>query len=83
MERAGGRSRSSAPDRAGLAAAIPLTHYEFRVAVVYDERANVGLRFHGEIENWSTEVDVTALLARMGIKTNFFCRLHAGRSLRS
>ncbi len=60
---------------AGLAAAITLAHFGFRV-VVYDERADVGHRFHGDfqgLENWSTEADVTALFVRMGIKTNFLC----------
>ena len=60
----------------GLVAAITLAHHGYRV-VVYEERADVGRRFHGDfqgLENWSTKEDVTDLLAQMGIKINFLCQ---------
>lgn len=59
----------------GLVAAITLAHHGYSV-VVHEERSDVGHRFHGDfqgLENWSTEEDVTNLLARMGIKINFPC----------
>ncbi len=59
----------------GLAAAIVLRHAGFPVTV-YEERKDVGHRFHGDfqgIENWSLQENVLDQLARMGIKTNFQC----------
>lgn len=59
----------------GLVAALTLAHHGYSV-VVYEERADVGHRFHGDfqgLENWSTKEDVTDLLARIGIKINFLC----------
>lgn len=43
---------------------------------MYEDRSDVGHRFHGDfqgLENWTTEEDVTDLLARMGIEINFLC----------
>lgn len=60
---------------AGLTAAITLAREGYPV-VVYEDRSDVGHRFHGDfqgLENWTTEEDVTHVLARMGIKINFLC----------
>lgn len=59
----------------GLVAAITLAHHGYSVTV-YEERADVGHRFHGDfqgLENWSAKENVTDLLARIGIKINFLC----------
>jgi flavin-dependent dehydrogenase len=58
---------------AGLACAIVLAHAGRRV-VVHEARARVGARFHGDfqgLENWSSDEDVLAELARAGIGTGF------------
>lgn len=65
---------------AGLTAAITLAR-EGCPVVVYEDRSDVGHRFHGDfqgLENWSTEEDVTDQLARMGIKINFLCEPYFG-----
>src|SRR3989338_9605978 len=53
----------------GLVAAINLARAGYKVTV-YEEKAYVGHRFHGDyqgLENWSTKEDVTLLLERIGI----------------
>jgi len=53
----------------GLVAAINLARAGYSVTV-YEEKADVGHRFHGDyqgLENWSTKEDVTLLLERIGI----------------
>ena len=53
----------------GLAAAINLARAGYSVTV-YEEKTDVGHRFHGDyqgLENWSTKEDVTLLLERIGI----------------
>jgi flavin-dependent dehydrogenase len=60
---------------AGLVAAIVLQRAGFEV-IVYEERTDVGLRFHGDfqgIENWSREKDVLHQLCEMGLSVNFRC----------
>lgn len=59
----------------GLVAAIALAHHGYHVTV-YEERSDVGHRFHGDfqgLENWSAKEDVIDLLSRIGIKINFLC----------
>ena len=54
---------------AGLVAAITLARAGRKV-VVYEEKPDVGHRFHGDfqgLENWSSEEDVTTILERLGI----------------
>lgn len=68
---------------AGLVAAITLRKEGFAVRV-YEERRDVGLRFHGDfqgIENWSEEEDVLTQLHRMGITINFRCAPFYGGTL--
>lgn len=58
---------------AGLAAAIELARNGVDV-VVYEQRSEVGRRFHGDfqgLENWTTEDDVGVWLARLGIAMDF------------
>jgi flavin-dependent dehydrogenase len=58
---------------AGLACAIQLAHAGRRV-VVHEARGRVGARFHGDfqgLENWSSDEDVLAELARTGIEASF------------
>jgi len=58
---------------AGLTAAIQLAREGVPV-VVHEKRADVGTRFHGDlqaVENWSTPADVLQELARMGIEPTF------------
>lgn len=58
---------------AGLAAALSVTAAGQR-ALVYERRADVGGRFHGDfqgLENWTTRGDVLKELATMGIDTGF------------
>ena len=58
---------------AGLAAAITLARAGRRV-VVHEARNEVGARFGGDLqglENWSSEEDVLAEFARLGITTEF------------
>ncbi|HEY5648948.1 MAG TPA: NAD(P)/FAD-dependent oxidoreductase [Nitrospiria bacterium] len=59
----------------GLAAAIGLRQAGFEVTV-YEERKDVGHRFHGDfqgIENWSLEQDALEKLHQMGLSINFQC----------
>lgn len=54
---------------AGLVAAINLARAGYRVRV-YEERPDVGHRFHGDfqgLENWSSKEDVTVFLERIGV----------------
>jgi flavin-dependent dehydrogenase len=58
---------------AGLLAAIALSRAG-RPSVVVERRAEVGARFHGDfqgLENWSTNEDVLAELAGMGVSAAF------------
>lgn len=58
---------------AGLSAALTVTAAG-RKAAVYEQRADVGVRFHGDyqgLENWSTEQDVLEELASIGIEPVF------------
>ena len=58
---------------AGLAAAITAARAG-RPVVVYEQRANVGGRFHDDfqgLENWTTDGDVLEELAAFGVEVNF------------
>jgi len=58
---------------AGLAAALTIVH-SGRAARVYEQRHDVGLRFHGDfqgLENWTTPIDVLDELQQLGIATDF------------
>lgn len=60
---------------AGLAAAITVAHSGGR-AIVYERRADVGGRFHGDfqgIENWTTRGDAIDELSALGIRRTFAC----------
>ena len=65
----------------GLACAIALARAGYAV-VVHERRPHVGGRFHGDfqgLENWSSEDDVVAELARNGIAPTFDCHaVHDG-----
>lgn len=57
----------------GLAAAIAIAHRGGR-ARIFEQRKDVGARFHGDfqgLENWSTEGDVLEELASLGIEPTF------------
>lgn len=59
----------------GLAAAITLAKAG-RPVEVFEQSADVGQRFNGDLqglENWSTEKDVLADLTAMGLEVNFHC----------
>jgi len=61
---------------AGLAAALTVARAGGR-AIVHEQRAQVGARFHGDfqgIENWTTPADALEELARIGIEPTFECR---------
>lgn len=61
---------------AGLACAIVLARADYPV-IVHEQRPCVGGRFHGDFqgpENWSSDEDVLAELARYGIEPSFECR---------
>lgn len=61
---------------AGLSAALTARAAGARVTV-YEKRADVGMRFHGDfqgLENWTSETDVLAEIAGLGIQANFDCR---------
>lgn len=61
---------------AGLVAAINLARAGCKVTV-YEERPDVGHRFHGDfqgLENWSSEEDAAVLLERLGIQINYTCQ---------
>ena len=58
---------------AGLAAAIAARKLGLS-AIVYERRADVGSRFHGDfqgLENWTTEGDVLTELAALGVEPVF------------
>ncbi|NIR40201.1 MAG: FAD-dependent oxidoreductase, partial [Actinobacteria bacterium] len=58
---------------AGLAAAIELARNGTQVTV-YEARASVGSRFHGDfqgIENWTTADDVRDWLERLHLRLDF------------
>ncbi|MDX1250668.1 MAG: NAD(P)-binding protein [Gammaproteobacteria bacterium] len=60
---------------AGLAAAITIARHGRR-AVVHEQRAEVGGRFHGDfqgLENWTTQGDVLEQFAGIGIAPTFDC----------
>jgi flavin-dependent dehydrogenase len=60
---------------AGLSAALTAARAGRRVAL-YERRAEVGSRFHGDLqglENWTTPGDVLEELAGMGIDATFDC----------
>lgn len=60
---------------AGLAAALAVTRAG-REARVYEKRAEVGARFHGDfqgLENWTVETDVLDELGALGIEAGFDC----------
>ena len=68
---------------AGLTAAIVLRRAGYAVKV-YEERKDVGLRFHGDfqgLENWSEEEDVLDQLRKTGITINFRCAPFYGGTL--
>lgn len=59
----------------GLTAAINLARSGYGVSV-YEQEADCGKRFHGDlegIENWSSQSDVLEDLTSMNIKVNFDC----------
>ncbi|MEW6109816.1 MAG: NAD(P)/FAD-dependent oxidoreductase [Nitrospirota bacterium] len=65
---------------AGLTAAIVLRKHGSPVRV-YEMSSDVGHRLNGDfqgLENWSSEEDVTELLKRSGIETNFLCAPYYG-----
>ncbi len=58
---------------AGLAAALAAVK-SGRQAVVFEKRADVGGRFHGDfqgLENWTTDVDVLDELGSLGVEAGF------------
>lgn len=58
---------------AGLAAALAVGRLGLR-ACIYERRADVGLRFHGDfqgLENWTTEGDVLEEIATFGVEPEF------------
>lgn len=58
---------------AGLSAALAARAHGRKV-VVYEKRPDVGARFHGDfqgLENWTSDTDVLAELAGLGLHTNF------------
>ncbi len=60
---------------AGLAAALAAAR-SGRPVTLYERRAEVGSRFHGDLqglENWTTPGDVLEELATLGIETTFDC----------
>ncbi len=60
---------------AGLAAALTVARAGGH-AIVYEQRVNVGGRFHGDfqgIENWTTRRDALEELATLGIEPTFDC----------
>lgn len=78
------RPQRSAPRRvavvgagpAGSAAALELARHGVEVTV-YEQRRQPGGRFHGDLqglENWTTDEDVCAWLARLGIRMSFDTR---------
>ena len=65
---------------AGLTAAIVLAKHGIDVNV-YERQRRVGHRFHDDLqglENWTTEGDVLAELAQIGIEVNYHCRPFMG-----
>ena len=57
----------------GLSAALAARTRGIEVTV-YEKRADVGVRFHGDfqgLENWTAKTDVLAELEAIGIQTNF------------
>ena len=67
----------------GLTAAIVLRKAGYAVKI-YEERKDVGLRFHGDfqgLENWSEEEDALEYMRRIGIDINFRCAPFYGGTL--
>lgn len=57
----------------GLSAALA-AHEQGAEVTVYEKRLDVGARFHGDfqgLENWTSDTDVLAELAGLGIQANF------------
>jgi flavin-dependent dehydrogenase len=68
---------------AGLTAAIVLRQHGYPVRV-YEAAEDVGHRLNGDfqgLENWSSEKDVTQLLADIGIERNFVCEPYHGSTI--
>lgn len=64
----------------GLAAAIALRKAGYGVTV-YEERKDIGMRFHGDfqgIENWSRDEDALLQLRGFGIEINFLAAPYFG-----
>jgi len=68
---------------AGLTAAIVLARHGVPVKV-YEATAAVGARLNGDfqgLENWSSEQEIPALLAEIGVACNFLCAPYHGGTI--
>lgn len=65
----------------GLTAGIVLSKFGYNVNL-YEQNADVGLRFNGDfqgLENWSDNEDTLEILSKIGIKINFLCQPYSGK----